>query len=538
MTDHISKVKGSVQAKRLPAIILFLLLCTTLHFSCRQDKVDTKSRVENPYQELYRPQFHFSPEEHWMNDPNGLVYFEGEYHLFYQYYPDSTVWGPMHWGHAVSEDLINWTHLPIALYPDSLGYIFSGSAVVDWNNTSGFGTEGQTPLVAIFTHHDTTGTAAGGDPVETQSIAYSLDKGRSWTKYADNPVIDNPGIKDFRDPNVIWYEPEEKWVLVLAAQDRLMIYGSPDLKEWTYLSEFGANEGNHAGVWECPDLFAIQLDGEGDEKWVLIQNINPGHPNGGSGTQYFIGNFDGTTFVNDNPPETELWLDYGKDNYAGVTWFDAPNDQRVFIGWMSNWQYAQAVPTQSWRSAMTLPRTLHLVSTEVGPRMISLPWSGVRRLREEAVAISRADLNGQFELLSSLAHRNGLYEIQLEFIKPDSGRVELEMFNSMGDLLYIGYDVDQNEYYVDRITAGESSFSDDFAGRHIAPCYYDQETVKMHMFVDHASLELFADDGKIAMTEIFFPEEPITDILINVDVAPLRVLRGRVFQLNSIWSGQ
>ena len=251
------------------------------------------------YQEQHRPQFHFSPESKWMNDPNGMVYYDGEYHLFYQYYPDSTVWGPMHWGHAVSRDLVHWEHLPTALYPDSLGYIFSGSALVDWNNTSGFGKDGQPPLIAIFTHHDPVGEKAGRNDFQYQSIAYSNDKGRTWTKYEGNPVVPNPGIRDFRDPKVIWDKDSEQWIMVFAAWDHVKFYASPNLKDWTHLSDFGKAWGSHAGVWECPDLFPMQVEGSATQKWVLLLSINPGSVNGGSGTQYFVGDFDGKDFVLD-----------------------------------------------------------------------------------------------------------------------------------------------------------------------------------------------------------------------------------------------
>ncbi len=499
-------------------------------------QVTTDAQLDSlHYKEQHRPQFHFTPEKMWMNDPNGLVFYEGEYHLFYQYYPDSTVWGPMHWGHAVSPDLLHWEHLPVALFPDSLGYIFSGSAVIDWKNTSGLGLGGKPPMIAFFTHHDMERRRTGRTDYETQSIAYSHDNGRTWSKYQHNPVVGNPGSKDFRDPKVFWFDPGNKWVMVVTSHDHLKFYSSTDLKSWEVTGEFGKEEGNHSGVWECPDLFPLQA---GDlEKWVLIQNINPGHPNGGSGAQYFIGEFDGSTFINDNPPDMELWLDYGKDNYAGVTWSDIPSEdgRRLFIGWMSNWQYAQVVPTDNWRSAMTLPRTLHLKETPLGLRVASLPVTTVTKIREEAVAFGRGDHQEPVELLRNVKNRNGLYEVQLEIIKPTSGRVEIEVYNSEGDLLYVGYDVDQNEYYIDRLTAGQSDFSDDFAGRHIAPRFSDSENIKMHLFFDVASVELFADDGLTVMTEIFFPKNPYSDIMLKSDQYPLKVMRGRVFGLKSIW---
>lgn len=517
-------------------VIIYLWLFILI--SCKTDQ-SVPGQVDQaevaPYREMHRPQYHFSPEKMWMNDPNGLVFFDKEYHLFYQYYPDSTVWGPMHWGHAISKDLIHWEHLPVALYPDSLGYIFSGSAVVDWKNTSGLGQGDQPPLIALFTHHNAERAKSGNTDYESQSLAYSNDKGRTWTKFHGNPVIRNPGIKDFRDPKVIWHEASGQWVLVLAAADRLHIYNSPDLIQWNFVSEFGEKEGNHDGVWECPDLFPLMINDK--EKWVLIQNINPGHPNGGSGTQYFIGEFDGKSFINDNPPELSLWLDYGKDNYAGVTWSDAPakTGQRIFIGWMSNWQYAQQVPTSPWRSAMTLPRTLQLVDTKAGLRLSSFPVPTVTSLRREAVAFSRGDHREKLELLRNVKNRDGLYELQLEFEKPTRGKIELEIFNAVGDVLFVGYDVDQNEYYVDRLTAGRSDFSRQFAGKHVAPCYYNFTKVKMHIFLDVSSIELFADDGRTVITEIVFPSQPYTDITLNPDELPLKMIRGRVFELSSIW---
>ena len=290
-------------------LIAFLILATR----CSKEK---QTSHEGPYAEAHRPQIHFSPPENWMNDPNGMVFHSGVYHLFYQYYPDSTVWGPMHWGHATTSDLIHWENHPIALYPDSLGYIFSGSAVVDENNTSGFGKEGKIPLVAIFTHHNPKAEKESPTTVENQSIAFSLDDGYTWTKYTGNPVLKNPGIRDFRDPKVFWFEDGKKWIMTLAASDQIIFYSSPDLKTWTKESEFGKEFGAHGGVWECPDLFSLQYKDE--TIWVLIVNINPGGPNGGSAAQYFTGQFDGKTFI---PYQTDTrWADYGPDDYAGVTW--------------------------------------------------------------------------------------------------------------------------------------------------------------------------------------------------------------------------
>jgi beta-fructofuranosidase/levanase/fructan beta-fructosidase len=314
--------------------IFFLLL-----FGCVAKKKDQLTVSEN-FTEKHRPQYHFTPPSQWMNDPNGMVYYEGEYHLFYQYYPDSNVWGPMHWGHAISKDMISWEHLPIALYPDDLGYIFSGSAVVDWKNTSGLGTEENPPLIAIFTYHDPKGWESGAIDFQTQGMAFSLDKGRTWTKYENNPVLPNPGIADFRDPKVTWHEPSQKWIMTLAVWDHVSFYSSPNLIDWEKESDFGLEWGSHAGVWECPDLFEMRVEGSEEKRWVLLVSINPGGPQGGSATQYFIGDFDGTfftldsSFINDlgtleaYEPEGEVFEDFesGYENWvvSGSAFGDQP----------------------------------------------------------------------------------------------------------------------------------------------------------------------------------------------------------------------
>ncbi|MEZ4595112.1 MAG: glycoside hydrolase family 32 protein, partial [Chloroflexota bacterium] len=322
------------------------------------------ANLEQPMEfEPFRPAYHFTPPTAWLNDPNGMVYYDGEYHLFYQYHPDSTVWGPMHWGHAVSTDLVNWQHLPIALAPDELGYIFSGSAVIDWHNTAGFGPEA---MIAIYTYHDANAN-------QSQAIAYSLDKGRTWTKYAGNPVIPTPtNIRDFRDPKVLWYEDEDgngRWVMALAVGRSILFYSSPNLIDWVATGSFGFGHGATDGVWETPDLFELPVAGTAESRWVLTVGIGDHAPASGSGMQYFIGQFDGQTFTNENPKETVLWADYGADFYAAQSWSDAPNGRRLWLAWLNNWQYANQIPTTTWRGAMTLPRELRLVQTEAGIRL-------------------------------------------------------------------------------------------------------------------------------------------------------------------------
>ncbi|MEL6925104.1 MAG: glycoside hydrolase family 32 protein, partial [Bacteroidota bacterium] len=423
--------------------LIILVFCITF-FSC-QDTAETKKDNEvnviatsqtatDFYTEKHRPQFHFSPPAKWMNDPNGMVYYEGEYHLFYQHYPDSTVWGPMHWGHAVSSDMINWEHLPIGLYPDELGYIFSGSAVVDHNNTSGFGKDGAPPMIAIFTHHEPEGARDESNKTfQYQSIAYSNDKGRSWTKYEGNPVVPNPGIRDFRDPKVSWHEASNQWVMVFAAWDQVKFYGSPDLKKWTHLSDFGKTHGSHGGVWECPDLFPLQVEGTNETKYVLLVSINPGAPNGGSGTQYFVGDFDGRSFVLDEnfsgqvQNENGVWIDYGRDNYAGVTWSDIPetDGRRLFLGWMSNWHYAQVVPTDTWRSAMTLPRVLSLKKTDRGYQLFTQMAKEVEQLRNQSATLAAGEISADMDLTEKLSAAEGLRELTLTLNLPKGEKTKV-----------------------------------------------------------------------------------------------------------------
>ena len=515
--------------------ILFLTLILT---ACQNDKhrmaTQTKGLNSNKYfQEDHRPQFHFSPPQMWMNDPNGMVYFDGEYHLFYQFYPDSTVWGPMHWGHAVSENLVHWQHLPIGLYPDSLGYIFSGSAVVDWNNTSGFGKNGEPPLIAVFTQHDPLGEKAGEIDFQYQSIAYSNDKGRTWIKFEGNPVIPNPGIKDFRDPKVIWDENSRQWIMVFAAGDHLKFYGSADLIKWTKLSEFGKEWGSHGGVWECPDLFPITVEDTEEKKWALLLSINPGGPNGGSGTQYFIGEFDGSSFLldegfaNDVSEENAVWLDWGRDNYAGVTWSDIPKEdgRRIFMGWMSNWDYAQVVPTANWRSAMTLPRELVLEKTSEGLRLFSRPMRELLALRENHGTVQTENPSGSLEI--------GCHPAQMELYLEFHGDLTVELLNTKGDIYQVGYDATANEFFSDRTRSGKLDFSSAFAVKnHTAARISKNELVSMHLFFDVASVELFADGGATAITDVFFPNEAFNNARLKYGG---KIIKADCYELKGVW---
>ncbi len=479
--------------------------------------------------EAYRPQFHFSPKEHWMNDPNGMVYYKGEYHLFYQYYPGATVWGPMHWGHAISKDLVRWQHLPVALYPDSLGYIFSGSVVVDKNNTSGFKKGQESPLVAIYTYHDMAGEKAGKIDFQTQGIAYSLDKGRTWKKYANNPVIKNPGIKDFRDPKLIWHEASKKWIMTLAVADHVQFYQSSNLKDWKQSGSFGKTEGNHGGVWECPDLFQLRTKDGKDSKWVLLVSVGTGAPNGGSGTQYFIGDFNGSVFTSDAPKETTYWLDYGKDNYAGVTWHNNPDSRKLFIGWMSNWQYAQVVPTEKWRSAMTIPRELSLQKSSNNFQLISAPVKELENLRTQ-LKPTPLTINNTYPIT-----KNELY-LQFDLGKSGKDDVGIVLMNDQNEKLTIGYNNTKKQYYIDRTGFSDIGFSKDFSGLHVAPRTSGNEILNMHLFIDRSSVELFADDGSVVMTEIFFSKKGLNKLhILPKKENGTALVDGKMFELKSIW---
>lgn len=493
--------------------------------------------------EPYRNQFHFSPPTNWMNDPNGMVYYAGEYHLFYQYHPDSTVWGPMHWGHAVSKDLIHWEHLPVALEPDELGYIFSGSAVMDVDNTSGLGSVEAPAMVCIFTHHDAAAKETGIGDHEVQSIAYSVDKGRSWIKYAGNPVLPNVDkIFDFRDPKVIWDKVRSRWVMVLAAKDRVRFYTSDNLIDWTYRSEWGHTYGDRVGVWECPDLFPLQVQGSEEQKWILILSLNPGGPNGGSGTQYFVGDFDGDRFIIDDQFAQDItdgqgvWLDYGPDNYAGVTWSGIPHEDGrcLYIGWMSNWLYGQKVPTESWRSAMTLPRTLSLFYSEGRYRLSS---GFVSEL--DAISEARSDANSFPKIKESKVLISGISSSGSRFYfetdRSDTVTFGLKFSNEMGEYIVVGFDGASSNYFIDRSKSGQISFDDSFAEMIFAPLGYESDKIALDIVIDVSSIELLADEGSLAMSCIFFAKQYYNKVEVVLGSGELLNTSIKRYPLVSAW---
>lgn len=488
-------------------------------------------------QERFRPGFHFSPPSHWLNDPNGLVYYEEEYHLFYQHHPYNNEWGPMHWGHAVSRDLIHWRHEPIALFPDEHGAIFSGCCVVDWNNSSGFFAESGHGLVAVFTHADT--CPESGQPRQRQSLAYSVNKGRTWQTYAGNPVLSEPALADFRDPKVFWHSPSGHWVMVLVAGDRVQFYRSVNLREWSLTSEFGSQEGSHDGVWECPDLFELPLDKGECSKWVLIVSIgdNPASPEG-SRTQYFIGEFDGETFINDNPVDHVLWLDHGRDNYAGVTWSDMPEQdgRRVMIGWMSNWKYASNTPTGAWRGAMTLPRSLFLASRDGEIVLNQQPVREVEQLRKESMCWE--DVAVMPEAPCRLNVKEDLLEIEAEIDISVGPEIYIKLQSSTVCETVIGYDSVRQWLFIDRSNSGLRDFHPSFGCIHGASLSPEDGKIKLHIWLDRNSVEVYANEGQVVLTDQIFPEEPIDSISIGTDSGQAVLVSLQIHTLSSIHDAQ
>jgi sucrose-6-phosphate hydrolase SacC (GH32 family) len=620
--------------------------------------------AEATYRELFRPQFHFTPAKNWMNDPNGMVYYEGEYHLFYQYNPFGDKWGHMSWGHAVSPDMVHWKHLPVALYEENDIMIFSGSAVVDWKNTSGFGKEGKPPLVAIYTGHYTK------KPLQNQQIAYSNDRGRSWTKYEGNPVLDI-GEKDFRDPKVMWHEETKRWIMTVAwpVERKIRFYASPDLKNWTHLSDFGP-AGSTKGIWECPDLFPLKIEGRGrDSRWVLIVNVGSGAAAGGSGTQYFVGNFDGEKFTIDesypkaqaefvpdgkvladfengygeweskgnaygegpakgtlanqqavdgfrgqglvntyfdgdqtrgtltspefeitsdyisfligggNHPgrtgicltidgrtvriatgdnaerlswkswnvaefrgrrgrieifdqetggwghinvdhivmadqpargasESALWADYGADFYAAVSWSDVPqrDGRRLWLGWMSNWEYANDVPTAPWRSAMSLPRALELRRTDNGLRLAQRPVKELEELREERFRKRNADPRELNEWMAEEGIAGTMWELEIEVeVGEKDGNFGLKLLGGQEQETELRWDAKRKVLVLDRTESGRTDFHSRFSRVFEAPVEAKDGMIALRIFVDTSSVEVFANGGESVMTVLVLP---------------------------------
>jgi fructan beta-fructosidase len=458
-----------------------------------------------------------------MNDPNGLIYFKGEYHLFFQYNPNDSIWGPMHWGHAVSKDMIEWEELHTALYPDELGTIFSGSAVVDWNNTSGFFPD-EPGMVAIFTHH-LDGTD-GMPSVQTQSLAYSQDQGRTWTKYEGNPVLKHPIKVDFRDPKVFWHHETEKWMMTLATGQTVTFYSSSNLIDWHFESEFGDNIGSHDGVWECPDLFELTIEASGEKKWVLFVSIGDDPQfDSGSRTQYFIGSFDGSTFTAEN--DEIKWLDFGKDNYAGVSFSDIPREdgRRIYLGWMSNWRYANEVPTEGWRSQMTLPRTLSLRNVEDKLLVIQKP---VKELDQYFAKVFEID----DELIKSEQKKTfdidePSIEVFLTIDNHDATQFGIVLSHTQNQKTLMTINAETNLFILDRKDSGNVAFSENFANRQEMKINA-VDHVNVRIIIDSSSIEVFINDGAYALTSLIYPDKACEQITIFSVGGDIRLKNGYI----------
>lgn len=474
--------------------------------------------------ERFRPKFHFAPNKNWMNDPNGLVYFDGEYHLFYQYNPYDSKWGPMHWGHAVSRDLISWEELDIALYPDENGTIFSGSAIVDWHNTTGFFPD-EPGLVAIFTHH--LDKEDGTPPIQSQSLAYSHDNGRTWTKYKGNPVLKHESKIDFRDPKVFWHKESSQWIMALATGQSISFYSSSNLIEWAFKSEFGNGVGSHDGVWECPDLFKLKTDDMESEKWVLLVSIGDDPKRlMGSRTQYFIGSFDGTSFIPEH--KSIKWLDFGKDNYAGVSFSDIPEEdgRRIYIGWMSNWRYANHVPTEGWRSQMTLPRELSLQKKGDNWRIVQLPVKELNSYFAKTLSIRSGELDGTAYYYVSESQA----ELTLTVEQEDSVNYGIILHHDKNQFTTITINPAEKVLSLDRKHSGITDFSEMFLD--IQKINLDNSSsMQLRLILDTSSLELFINDGAHALTSLIYPVQSCEGISIFSTEGNINVTSGFISTL-------
>lgn len=486
------------------------------------DAFDTANR------EKFRPIYHHTPAYGWMNDANGLVYKDGEYHLYFQYNPYGSKWGNMHWGHSVSKDLVHWTHEQPAIARDTMGHIFSGSCVVDHNNTAGFGKDA---IIAFYTSHK---GLPGNHQRQQQCIAYSLDNGRTYTKYEGNPVVTPfDGLENFRDPKVFWYAPQNKWVMIVSADKNMRFYESKDLKKWSYMSEWGAGYGPQPNQFECPDFFEMAVDGNAQhKKWVMIVNINPGFVYGGSGTMYFVGQFDGHKFTCDTAPNDVKWLDWGKDHYATVTYSNTPG-RIIAMPWMSNWQYANLTPTQQFRSQNALPRELKLYTADNGEQLVSAaPVKETEALRNKATDLGSFEGEKQAKI-----DNEGAFELDFDLQAGTADKCGVEIANAKGEKVSIYYDVKAQRFVMDRAESGITEFGNKVEPHQLDNAQslkrYKEVTVNYHnafalgtwapvpvkadahhvqIFVDKSSVELFVDGGRIAMTNLVFPNEPYNQL--------------------------
>ena len=484
-------------------------------------EIKLSDTFDSSNRETYRPVYHHTPMYGWMNDPNGMFYKDGVYHLYFQYNPYGSMWANMTWGHSTSTDLTHWTYEGTAIVPDAWGAIFSGSCVVDKDNTAGFG---KGAVVAFYTSAKST---PWGD-IQSQSMAYSLDNGKTFIKYEHNPILTSTE-RDFRDPKVFWYAPGKHWVMMLAVGQEMQIYSSGNLKVWKKESSFGAMQGAHGGVWECPDLVELPIEGTKEKKWVLICNLNPGGPFGGSAAQYFVGSFDGKKFVNESPTQTK-WLDWGKDNYATVTWSNAPAGRCIALGWMSNWQYANNVPTTQYRSANTLARDLTLYRVGGELYLKSKPSPEIKKARAEEKKIPTFEVKGNYEVASLLADNKGAYEIEMAIENKGTSKIDFSLMNEKGEKVAMYYDVVRKQFVMDRSASGIVGFSRDFPAVTVAPVR-NTDQIHLRLFIDRSSVDAFGEEGEYVMTNLVFPAEPYNRMVFSSDKGSYIVKSMNVYRL-------
>ena len=479
------------------------------------DTFDVASR------EPYRPVFHHTPPYGWMNDPNGMFYKDGTWHLFFQHNPYGSTWGNLSWGHSTSTDLVHWTYCGDSLTPDAWGMVFSGSAVVDSAGTAGFGPGA---VVAFYTSAKST---PWGDN-QMQCMAYSTDGGKTFTKYADNPVLTS-AERDFRDPKVLWHAPSRRWIMVVAVGQEMQFFSSADLKEWRYESSFGSKQGAHGGVWECPDLVELPVEGTKERRWVLICNINPGGPFGGSAAQYFVGRFDGKKFTNDFPTKTK-WMDYGKDHYAAVTFSGAPDGRCVALGWMSNWQYAATVPTMQYRSANTIARELSLWRQGGDLLLKSAPAAETDKARADTTVVKPFTVSDTLVVDLTRQAAGGAYEIDLDIANKGAQKIVLTLSNNKGEAVSMYYDTAAREFVMDRSHSGATGFSRDFPAMTVAPGA-GADNLGLRLYVDRSSIEVFGDGGRFVMTNLVFPSEPYNSLKLESVRSGVHVRRLAVYRM-------
>lgn len=482
------------------------------------DTFDTTNR------EKFRPAYHHTPLWGWMNDPNGMFYKDGVWHLYYQLNPYGSKWQNLSWGHSTSEDLINWEHEKVALEPNGLGMVFSGSCAVDPKNTAGFG---ENAVVGMYT---------SADASQIQSLVWSKDNGETFEFYPGNPVITLES--EARDPNMFWDEKQQKWVLTLAhaLDHEMLVFTSPDMKNWTLESAFGKGLGCQDGVWECPDLFELSVDGTDKKKWALVCNINPGGPFGGSATQYFVGDFDGKTFKADTDANGKVptkWMDFGKDHYATVSWSDAPDNRRTVIGWMSNWQYAADVPTMQYRSANTLPREMGLFTGEDGQLYVSsTPSPELLNLRDKLVtSTGKANIGNKARNFALPTANGGICEILFDVNARNCKTVNIEFTNENKEVVAMQYDVEAHTLSFDRTKSGVVDFSQNFPAVTVSPTFETSGNISLRIFIDRSSMEVFGDDGRFVMTNLVFPNKPYSTMSVSATGGKAKIENLKIYSI-------